>query len=205
MVEVGRYSGLTFASCVVADPQSKGGSESTARMASADLVPTEANLLPSYSSFVQFRRACDDECARVNARPHRATRCPPVERLTQERERLHALPAEPYAAAFGVTRSVGITIPVIQFEGGEYSVPDDYAGQTVWVRQYDDEIVIVHVDRNGAHEIRRWAPTLPWGVSHATIRLISDRRRRAHCIGRPVPKRLTKRLFWRSDPVPSSG
>jgi transposase len=34
MVEVGRYYGLTLASCVPADPQSKGGSEATVRIAS---------------------------------------------------------------------------------------------------------------------------------------------------------------------------
>ncbi len=46
MVEVGRYYGLTLASCVPADPQSKGGSEATVRISTADLVPTDANLLP---------------------------------------------------------------------------------------------------------------------------------------------------------------
>ena len=35
MVEVGRYYGLTLASCVPADPQSKGGSEATVRIAAA--------------------------------------------------------------------------------------------------------------------------------------------------------------------------
>src|SRR5213076_1692562 len=110
------------------------------------------NLLPSYPSFAAYRLACDDFCERVNARPHRATRCPPIERLAQERERLHPLPTEPYTAAFGVTRGVCENVPVIQFEGGEYSVSDDYVGQDVWVRQQDDEIVIVHVGRDGAHE-----------------------------------------------------
>jgi transposase len=166
MVEVGRHYGLTFASCVRADPQSKGGSEATVRIASADLVPTEANLLPEYSSFRQFRDACERFCEEVNTRPHRATRCPPIERLAHERERLHSLPALAYTAAFGVTRKVGEIIPVIQFEGGEYSVPDDYAGQEVWVRQHDDEIVIVHVGRAGAHEIKRWAPTVPGQPRH---------------------------------------
>jgi hypothetical protein len=65
-----------------------------------------------------------------------------------------------------VTRSVGETVPVIQFEGGEYSVPDDYAGQEVWVRQQDDEIVIVYVGRDGAHEIARWEPTVPGQPRH---------------------------------------
>ena len=138
MVAVGRHYGLTFASCVTADPQSKGGSEATVRVASADLVPTDANLLPDYSSYLQFRLACERFCDEVNTRPHRATRCPPLERLAAERERLHPLPARPYTAAFGVTRKVGQIVPVVQFAGGEYSVPDDYAGQEVWVRQQDD-------------------------------------------------------------------
>ena len=165
MVEVGRHYGLTFASCVPADPQSKGGSEATVRIASGDLVPTEANLLPDYSTFRQFRDACERFCDEVNTRPHRATRCPPVERLAHERERLHPLPAQPYTAAFGITRKVGEIVPVIQF-GGEYSVPDDYVGQEVWVRQQDDEVVIVHVGRDGAHEIARWEPTVAGQPRH---------------------------------------
>src|SRR5579859_3382770 len=153
MAEVGRFYGLTFASCVPADPQSKGGSEATVRIATADLVPTDANLLPGYSSFAEYRRACERFCEEVNTRPHRATRCPPIERLAQERERLHPLPAQPYTAAFGTTRKVGEIEPVIQFHGGEYSVPDDYVSQEVWVRQHDDEIIIVHVGRDGPREI----------------------------------------------------
>ncbi|MBO0882843.1 MAG: IS21 family transposase, partial [Mycobacterium sp.] len=166
IVEVGQHYGLTFASCVVADPQSKGGSESTVRVATADLVPTEANLLPEYASFRQFRGACERFCDEVNTRPHRATRCPPIERLAQERERFHPLPAQPYTAAFGVGRKVGEIEPVIQFDGGEYSVPDDYVGQGVWVRQQDDEIVIVHVGRDGPHEIARWEPTIAGQPRH---------------------------------------
>jgi hypothetical protein len=130
------------------------------------LVPTDANLLPDYSSFAEFRRACERFCDEVNTRPHRATRCPPIERLAHERERLHALPAEPYTAAFGITRKVGESVPVIQFDGGEYSVPDDYVSQEVWVRHQDDQIVIVHVGRDGAHEIARWEPTVPGQPRH---------------------------------------
>src|SRR5438067_7691282 len=166
MVEVGRYYGLTLASCVPADPQSKGGSEATVRIAAADLVPTDANLLSSYSRFAELRLACDDVCERFNARPHRATRCPPIERLAQERERLHPLPATPFTTVFGVSRGVGKNLPLVQFDGGEYSVPDDYVGQDVWVRQQDDEIVIVHVGRDGAHEIARWEPTVPGQPRH---------------------------------------
>jgi len=38
IVEVARHYGLTIATCVPADPQSKGGSEATVRVAKADLV-----------------------------------------------------------------------------------------------------------------------------------------------------------------------
>src|ERR1051326_1761559 len=90
----------------------------------------------------------------------------PIERLAQERERLHPLPSAPYTAVFGVSRKVGSIWPVVQFEGGEYSVPDDYVGQEVWVRQQDDEIVIVLLARDGAHEIKRWTPTVPGQPRH---------------------------------------
>ena len=40
IVSVARHYGLTIASCVPADPESKGGSEATVRVAKADLVPT---------------------------------------------------------------------------------------------------------------------------------------------------------------------
>ena len=169
MVAFGRHYGLTITTCVPADPQSKGGSEATVRLAQADLVPTDANLRPSYASFAALRDACAAWCDEVNARPHRATRCSPNERLAEEQRRLHPLPAQPYTAVFGVTRTVGSSIPVVQFAGGEYSVPDAYVGQTVWVRDQDDEIVVVHVDRTGregATEIARHLRTRPGQPRH---------------------------------------
>ena len=44
IVEVSRHYGLTIATCEPADPQSKGGSEATVKIAKADLVPTDHNL-----------------------------------------------------------------------------------------------------------------------------------------------------------------
>ena len=57
-VEFGRHYGLTVATCVPYDPASKGGSESTVKIAKADLVPTDANLLPEYASFAELEAAC---------------------------------------------------------------------------------------------------------------------------------------------------
>ena len=45
-----RHYGVTVATCEPADPASKGGSESTVKLAKADLVPTDTNLRPAYES-----------------------------------------------------------------------------------------------------------------------------------------------------------
>ena len=79
LVAAGRHYGLQIHACVPADPASKGGSESTVKIAKADLVPTEANLLDEYASFADLRTACDAFCDEVNAREHRETRRPPIE------------------------------------------------------------------------------------------------------------------------------
>ena len=50
LVAAGRHYGLKVETCVPHDPQTKGGSEATVRLAKADLVPTEANLLPAYAN-----------------------------------------------------------------------------------------------------------------------------------------------------------
>ena len=91
-----RHYGLTLATCVPADPASKGGSENAVKIAKADLVPCEANLLPEYASFAELEAACAVFCAQVNHRPHRVTRRAPAEMLAEERTRLHPLPAYPY-------------------------------------------------------------------------------------------------------------
>ena len=100
-VGFGRHYGLTVATCVPYDPASKGGSEATVRVAKADLVPTDANLLPAYGSFAQLEAACQVWCDQVNARPHRITRRAPAEMLADELHRLHRVPAAPFTAALG--------------------------------------------------------------------------------------------------------
>lgn len=145
LVEVSRYYGVTFASCVVADPESKGGSEATVRLAKADLVPTAANLLPAYDSFTALERACASFCHEVNGRAHRETRRAPAEMLLEERAHLHPVPETPFTAAFGETRSVSFT-STISFGGVRYSVPHTLVGERVWVRRHGGQVVIVHVD-----------------------------------------------------------
>ncbi len=145
MLDFARHYGLTIATCVPADPASKGGSENAVKIAKADLVPCEANLLPEYDSFAELQAACVAFCDQVNNRVHRVTRRVPAEMLAEERARLHPLPAHPWTAAFGVTRAVPPNTAMIAFECGAYSVPHTLVGQTVWVRPYAQQVVIVHV------------------------------------------------------------
>jgi hypothetical protein len=160
-VQFSMHYGLTVATCLPADPASKGGSEATVRVAKADLVPTDANLLGDYASFAALEAACAAFTEEVNARPHRVTRRAPTEMLAEERLRLHRLPDVPYTAAFGVTRSVPEHTPMISFDAGQYSVPHELCGSSVWARRHGEQVVVVHVGEHGPVEVARHAVTTP--------------------------------------------
>ncbi|MBU6246069.1 MAG: hypothetical protein KGP12_12715 [Actinomycetales bacterium] len=97
---------MTVHACVPYDPQSKGGSEATVRISKADLVPTDANLLPGYGSFADLAAACEEFMEEVNNRVHRETMRIPAHALAVEQRRMHPLPAEPFTMALGETRTV---------------------------------------------------------------------------------------------------
>jgi hypothetical protein len=161
MVAAAHHYGLTVVSCLPADAPSKGGSEATVRIAKADLVPTDANLLAAYPDWASVEAACDAFCDEVNGRVHRVTRRAPVEMLGEERARLHRLPDHPYTTAFGVARHVGVDQPMVQLDWCLYSVPYLLAGDAVWVRRHADEVVITHLDRSGPVEVARHKVTTP--------------------------------------------
>jgi hypothetical protein len=139
---------------VPADPESKGGSESTVKLAKADLVPTDHNLLPAYESWDQLVAACDTFMDTVNGRVHRVTGERPVDRLELERAHLHAVPVDPFTAAFGETRAVGWS-STLNHRGGRYSVPHEWVDQRVWVRVEGDQLVVVATPTSGPTEIAR--------------------------------------------------
>ena len=159
LVEWARHYNVTVHTCVPADPASKGGTESSVKLAKADLVPTDANLLGAYESFAGLEAACAAFCDLVNTRPHRVTRRAPVDMLTEERLRLHPVAATPFTVAFGVTRQVPVNTPMVSFEYGQYSVPHELMGQTVWVgvhgRGPAEQIIITHVGAQGPVEVAR--------------------------------------------------
>ncbi len=161
IVAVGRHYGVTIATCVPADPQSKGGSEATVKIAKADLVPTDHNLRVVYRDFAELEQACEAFCERVNAREHRVTRRPPAVMLPEERARMHPLPAVPHTVCFGQTRKVGWQ-STISVGGALYSVPSKLVDERVWARVDGQELVIVHADGpQGAKEVARHKLTTP--------------------------------------------
>jgi transposase len=160
IVSVGHHYGVTVATCVPADPESKGGSEATVRVAKADLVPTDANLLDHYRSWAELVAACEAFMAEVNNRPHRVTRRPPADMLVEEQHRLHRLPERAFTAAFGETRQVSWS-STISYGGVIYSVPHRLIDAEVWVRVDGDEIVVTHLSAKGAVEVARHERSTP--------------------------------------------
>jgi transposase len=154
IVAAGGHYGVTIATCVPADPESKGGSEATVRIAKADLVPTEVNLRDDYRCWAELVEACEAFMDKVNGREHRVTRRVPAEMLAEEAQRLHRLPEAAYTAAFGETRRVSWSA-TISFGGVTYSVPHTLVDEAVWVRVDGDEVVAVHVGAAGPVEVAR--------------------------------------------------
>ena len=148
MVALGRHYGCTVQTCRPFDPESKGGTEATVKIAKADLVPAEANLREEYASFAELEAACEQFCDRVNGRVHRESAAVPAHRLAAEREHLHPLPAEPYVLALGEERLVNDD-QTIRFGSVRYSTPPGLAGQRVWCRVHGRELVIVARGRQG--------------------------------------------------------
>jgi hypothetical protein len=160
MVAAGRHYGLAIETCVPYDPQTKGGSESTVKIAKADLVPTDANLLDDYPSFAALAAGCESFCERVNARPHTETRRRPAEMLVEEQARMHPLPTEAFTAALGETRIVRDD-QTIRFGSVRYSVPKAWIGHELWCRVQGDELVAVARGPAGLVEVARHELSTP--------------------------------------------
>ena len=158
MVALGRHYGCTVQTCRPFDPESKGGTEATVKIAKADLVPAQANLARG----VRQLRASWRRTARRGASGStagctgRAPRCP-AQRLAAERAHLHPLPAEPYVLALGEERLVNDD-QTVRFGSVRYSTPPGHVGDRVWCRVHGSELVIVARDGSGPGRDRPPSP-----------------------------------------------
>ena len=153
------------------DPESKGGSESTVKIAKADVVPTEANLREAYRSFAELAAACCQFGEVVNGRVHRETCAVPAQRLEIERTRLHRLPDAPHTAALGETRIVN-TDQTVRFGSVRYSTPPGLIGAEVWVRADGDELVVA-ADLAALPVRPDWAGPGPLGLAEVARHALS--------------------------------
>ena len=55
----------------------------------------------------------------------------------------------------------GRRLSLVTFEGGQYSVPHELAGQAVWVRRHGEQVVITHAGPAGPAEVARHLVTTP--------------------------------------------
>jgi len=73
--------------------------------------------------------------------------------------------ASPFTVAFGTTRVVPTNTPMISFENGQYSVPHQLMGATVWVRVHGqgdgEQVIITHLGADGPVEVARHLRATP--------------------------------------------
>jgi transposase len=128
-VDVSRYYGVTIATCVPADPESKGIVEHLVGYAKSDLV------VPQGLSAVDLPGANEAArvwCAEVNGLTHTEIVAVPAERLVAERDVLRALPSLRPRIGRVVTRKVD-KLSCVRFGSARYSVPNRLIGRRLEV------------------------------------------------------------------------
>lgn len=161
IVLAARHYGCQITTCVVADPESKGGVEATVKIAKADILPLQTNLREDYRDFSELVGACDGFTQMVNARIHKETRRAPNDMLAEERVRLHPLPDDPYTQALGETRKVDPGDRTIRYGSVRYSTPPGHEGREVFCRVAGEELVIAAITQAGVAEIARHRLSTP--------------------------------------------
>ena len=78
---------------------------------------------------------------------------------------MHPVVTEAFTVAFGTTRVVPTNTPMVAFEYGQYSVPHQLMGATVWVRVHgqgvDEQVIITHIGGDGPTEVARHRRATP--------------------------------------------
>ena len=102
------------------DPASKGGSESSVKIAKADIVPTDTNLADAYETFTGLEIACAVLYGRQR-RVHRVTRRAPGGDARRGTGPAAPGPEQRAHRRVRVTRAVPATTPMVSLEGSACS------------------------------------------------------------------------------------
>ena len=134
MLDFGRHYGLTIATCVPADPASKGGSGERCQDREGRSGAHGGEPAARLRQLRRARGGVRGVLQQVNARPHRVTRRAPARcwprngpAASAARDTVHrGVRGDPHGAAEHPDDQRSST--------GQYSVPHTLVGQTVWVR-----------------------------------------------------------------------
>ena len=167
MSHIARHCGVTVLTCQPPDQAPKGGSESSVKLAKADIVSKGTNLRPKYDSFAQIEEACQEFTDEATNREHPVARRKPATMLLEETLRLHRIPAIAHTVVFGLSRSFPDNLTMITFENGQHSVPTSLLGLRVFVRSHgvgsDERIVVMHHSSDGPVKVARHGRVRPGG------------------------------------------
>jgi transposase len=193
-LEFARFHGTEIKACQAGDAKRKGKIERPFRVLGESFleelivtgVPATINELNGRA------RVWLD--SRVHERPHRTTGVAPIDRLASEHGFLGSLPRRRFDTDYVEVRRVHRVLPLIEWGGSRYSVPNDCLGQLVEARQAVDadrlelrcagRLVATHaVSDEPGGEV--WDPAHRAAAESAA--LASTKRRHLHVVGKPTP------------------
>jgi hypothetical protein len=141
-VDFAEYYGFRPRLCRAQRPQTKGKTENGVGYVRKNFWPRVRDYRDAHDLLALRRRWLDETC---NVRIHGTTGERPIDRLPKEGLRsIQGLP--PYRALVLERRRVARDC-FVSYAGSWYSVPAEYAGREVWVRQTEDRLVICDQDR----------------------------------------------------------
>jgi transposase len=126
--------------CERADPQAKGVVERLQGYFETNFEPGRR-----FANHIDFQAQLDQWFVKANARQHRTLRCRPVDRLTEERAAMRALPGrQPELDRRYVVRVPAD--PYVRFDTCDYSLDPNLVGQRVDVRISQAQITATALD-----------------------------------------------------------
>jgi hypothetical protein len=126
--------------CERADPQAKGVVERLQGYFETNFEPGRR-----FANHIDFQAQLDQWFVKANARQHRTLRCRPVDRLTEERAAMRALPGRQPE----LDRRYVIRVPAdpyVRFDTCDYSLDPNLVGQRVDVRISQAQITATALD-----------------------------------------------------------